>query len=79
MHNVLRTPWYDYYVRRKQVGFANRATISIDLTKKEEPQTYMAEINVGKGKAILSQLCLDDTNTKNIRIYGQIFSNMHDN
>ena len=76
MHDAHGTPWHDYYVNGYHVGFCNRAIISINLRKQAEEKTYMAEVNVGKGKAILSQICLDDTNDKNIRIYAQILSNM---
>ena len=76
MHDVPGNPWYDYYVNGTHYGFSNRGLICINKANKKEEETYMAEAVVGNGKAVLSQICMDPNNRKDLRIYGQLLTNM---
>jgi len=76
MRNVAGTPWHIYYIEGKQTGFANRAVPSICKNEKAPEMPYVAEVAVGNGKAVLSQLCTESDNSKLLRLYSRILSNM---
>ena len=77
MHDVPGNPWHDYYVKGTHFGFSNRGLICINKADQKEEEPYMAEVEVGDGKAVLSQIRVDPDNRKDLRIYSRILMNMN--
>lgn len=76
-NNVTNTPWYDYFVRNLCAEYSRIALVEMNKQREDVCLPYVAEKLSGKGKYILSQISLDSSNEKNIRIYSRILGNLN--
>jgi len=75
-NNVTNTPWYDYFVRNLSAEYSRIALVEMNKRREDAALPYLAEKVSGKGRFILSQISIDSSNEKNIRIYSRILGNL---
>ena len=74
--DVPGTPWHDYYENKFSSEHSRIAMVSLNRAEAQPEKYYMAQVAVGAGQAILSQLCMDIANEKDLRVYTRLVSNL---
>lgn len=74
--DVPGTPWHDYYYFGCNSEYTRIALVDMNAEKCGDKRTFMAQIERGRGRIILSQLECDPDNEKDIRVYSRIIANL---
>jgi len=76
LKDVPGTPWHNYYEDKWTSEHSRIAMVALNRATAQPEKYYMAEVAVGAGKAVLSQLCMDIANEKDLRVYTRLVSNL---
>lgn len=74
--SVTGTPWYDYFVGCHSEEYSKIALVEINRTNAAGSLPYVVRKQVGKGSVIVSQISINLSVEKNIRIYTRLMANM---
>lgn len=70
------TAWKDYFVHGYTAEYSRLALVELNRRKARPAGTFMAEVKLGEGAVICSQLLTDPGNDKAVRLYTRLLANL---
>ncbi|MNB90269.1 Beta-galactosidase [compost metagenome] len=74
--SVEGTAWKDYFVHGYTAEYSRLALVELNRRRARPAGTFMAEVNLGEGSVICSQLLTDLGNDKAVRLYTRLLANL---
>ncbi|KUP22771.1 hypothetical protein AWJ19_25685 [Paenibacillus sp. DMB5] len=74
--SVEGTAWKDYFVHGYTAEYSRLALVELNRRKARPAGTFMAEVRLGEGAVICSQLLTDPGNDKAVRLYTRLLANL---